>query len=441
MKKTAVVLLFWVAGVFQLYAQPKTLNLWDAVTLGIQSSKQLKLRILEIEQAASRQQQAKDASLPSAKVSVGYNHALMLSQRLYLPSDNGNEPRKLSLPFDNTVYQATLGINQPIFEGNQLRYARQSANLLLQISRLNAETDKEEVVFTIIQSYINYYKLRQNQKILVQHIEDTESKLTEIKKFEAQGLATKNDVLRFELEASKMKLSAIELDNSRKIVNYNLVILLGLPDSTVIEEEGLGYKLGVNESFEHFVELALKDRKELTALQYQLKLTGIGIKKTKNEKLPTVSAGGNLYFINPSGNIVPKSGGYLAPFIVGINVGWDISSLYKNKNKLTESKIQQQEVAARYDMMQDQIRTEVNESYRQYKQALEKISVLQDAIVQAAENERIMESKFRNNLATTTDRIDAQTLLYQSRIGLELAKSDATAAWYSLLKSTGHIEP
>ena len=441
MKKTAVVLLFWVAGVFQLYAQPKTLNLWDAVTLGIQSSKQLKLRILEIEQAASRQQQAKDASLPSAKVSVGYNHALMLSQRLYLPSDNGNEPRKLSLPFDNTVYQATLGINQPICEGNQLRYARQSANLLLQISRLNAETDKEEVVFTIIQSYINYYKLRQNQKMLAQNIEDTESKLTEIKKFETQGLATKNDVLRFELEASKMKLSAIELDNSRKIVNYNLAILLGLPDSTVIEEEDLGYKLGLNDSFENFVELALKDRKELTALQYQLKLTGIGIKKTQNEKLPTVSAGGNLYFINPSGKIVPKSGGYLAPFIVGINVGWDISSLYKNKNKLTESKIQQQEVAGRYGMMQDQIRMEVNESYRQYKQALEKISVLQDAIVQAAENERIMESKFRNNLATTTDRIDAQTLLYQSRIGLELAKSDATAAWYSLLKSTGHIEP
>lgn len=239
MKKTAVVLLFWVAGIFQLYAQPKILNLRDAVTMGIQNSKQLKLRILETEQAASRQEQAKDASLPSAKVSVGYNHALMLSQRLYLPSANGNEPQKLSLPFDNTVYQATLGINQPIFEGNQLLYARQSANLLLQISRLNAETDKEEVVFTIIQSYINYYKLRQNQKMLAQNIEDTESKLTEIKKFETQGLATKNDVLRFELEASKMKLSAIELDNSRKIVNYNLAILLGLPDSTVIEEEDL----------------------------------------------------------------------------------------------------------------------------------------------------------------------------------------------------------
>ena len=92
-------------------------------------------------------------------------------------------------------------------------------------------------------------------------------------------------------------------------------------------------------------------------------------------------------------------------------------------------------------MLRDRIKTEVNQNYLQYRLTLEKISVLQDAIVQAAENERIMESKFRNNLATTTDRIDAQTLLYQSRISLELAKSDATAAYYALLKSAGHIEP
>ena len=175
-------------------------------------------------------------------------------------------------------------------------------------------------------------------------------------------------------------------------------------------------------------------------MKYQLKLTDINIKKTQDEKLPTVSAGGNLYFINPSGNIIPKNGSYLAPFVVGINVGWDIGSLYKNNNKLTESKIQKQEAADKYEITKDKIKTEVNKSYLQYKQALEKITVLQDAIVQATENERIMESKFRNNLATTTERIDAQTLLYQARISLELSKSDATAAYYTLLKSTGYIQ-
>jgi outer membrane protein TolC len=126
---------------------------------------------------------------------------------------------------------------------------------------------------------------------------------------------------------------------------------------------------------------------------------------------------------------------------VGLNVGWDISSLYKNKNKLTEAKIRKQEVTERTGIVTDQIKSEVNKSYITYKQALEKISVLQEAISQATENERITESKFQNNLATTTDRIDAQTLLYQSRINLELAKSDATQAYYALLKSTGHIQP
>jgi outer membrane protein TolC len=441
MKRAAAVLLFWTAGMIQLQAQTRILNLRDAVAMGIRNSSQLKLSAHQIEEALLEAAQAKDASLPSARISAGYNHALLLSQTFYLPSNNGNDPQKLSLPFDNTLYQSSLGINQPVFEGNRLRYARQSANLLLQISKLNAESDKDEVIFNIIQSYINYYKLRQNQKVLAQNLEDVENKLAEIKKFEAQGLATKNDVLRFELERSKMMLDAAELNNNRKIVNYNLDILLGLPDSTGIEEEDIGYRLGADDPLESFLALALRDRKELAELQYRSALSDIGIKTTQDEKLPTVSLGGNLYFINPSGNFIPKSGGYLAPFIVGINVGWDIGSLYKNKNRLAESKIRKQEVADRMVVLRDHIKTEVNQNYLQYRLALEKISVLQDAIVQAAENERIMESKFRNNLATTTDRIDAQTLLYQSRISLELAKSDATAAYYTLLKSTGHIEP
>lgn len=436
----AAVLLFWVTGFIQLSAQTKALSLRDAVAMGIQNSKALKLAAHEIEQALAQVEQAKDASLPSAEISLGYNHALMLSQSFSLPAANGNDPQKLNLPFDNTLYQSTLSISQPIFAGNRFHYARQSADLLLQISKLNADADKDEVVFTIIQSYINYYKLRQNQKILAQNLEDIENKLVEIKKFEGQGLATKNDVLRFELEKSNMKLSAIELDNNRKIVNYNLNILLGLPDSTVIEEEDIDYQLSANASLEELLATALKDRKELAGLQYRQKLSDINLKKTQDERLPTLSAGGNLYFINPSGNIIPKNGSYLAPFVVGITVGWDISSLSKNKSKLTESKIRRQEEADNYEITRDRIKTEVNQSYLQYKQALEKITVLQEAIAQASENERIMESKFRNNLATTTERIDAQTLLYQARINLELSKSDATASYYALLKSTGHIQ-
>lgn len=440
MKKYAGVVILLTAMITS-YAQNRSLSLQEAVELGLQNSKQLKLSQHKIDQAVSEVNQAHDAVLPSAKVSAGYSHALLLSRNITLPSSDGGDPKTLKLPFDNTLYQATLSINQPIFAGNQYKYARQSADMLLQVSKLNAETDKDQIVFNIINAYINYYKLRQNQKIMAQNLEDIGNKLEEIKKFESQGLATKNDVLRFELQQSDMKLLAIELDNNRKIVNYTLNIMLGLPESTVIDEQDVTYKLDLNDSFENYISEALKDRKELNANQYQDQLADINVKKIRDEKLPTVGVGGNLYFINPTKSIAPKSGAYLAPFIVGVNVGWDIASLYKNKNKLTEAKIEKQQVADTRGIIVDQIKTEVNQRYLQYKQSLEKIILLQDAIKQATENERITESKFKNNLATTTERIDAQTSLYQSRINLELAKADATTAYYGLLQATGHIQP
>ncbi|MBS1974657.1 MAG: TolC family protein, partial [Bacteroidetes bacterium] len=110
-------------------------------------------------------------------------------------------------------------------------------------------------------------------------------------------------------------------------------------------------------------------------------------------------------------------------------------------NKISEARIERRQIDINKDAEVDRVKTEVHQSYMQFHLALNKIKVLQEAIAQATENERVMESKFHNNLATTTDRIDAQTLLYQARISLEIAKNDATIAYYSLLKSTGHIQP
>lgn len=422
--------------IFTAQAQTRTLSLEEAVRLGVANSKQLKLAQNKIDQAVSQLEQAKDETLPTAKVSAGYSHALMLQRSFALSEDT-----KMKFPFDNTLYQGTLSINQPIIAGHRYRYAKESANLLIQSSKLNAETDKDEIVYNVINAYINFYKIQQNQKIVTQNLQDVEQKLTEIKKFESQGLATKNDVLRFQLQKSNIQIQEIELNNNLKVVNYNLNILLGLPENTTVQVQDVIYKLDLNESADVYAKQALQDRKEFNSLSYQDKLAEVNIKKIHDEKMPTVGVGGNLYYINPTKALIPKGASYLAPFVVGVNASWDITGFFKNKNKLTEANLQRQEVAATRDLLTDQIKMDVNKSFNQYQQTLEKIKLLNDAVVQATENERITESKFKNNLATTTDRIDAQTLLYETRLNLELAKADATAAYYTLLKTTGHIQP
>ena len=441
LKKKIVPVLALLLTIFFAEAQTRTISLEEAVRLGVQNSKQLKLAQNKIDQATSQLEQAKDERLPTAKVSAGYSHALMLSRNFALPSSDGSDPKNMQFPFDNTLYQATLSINEPIINGHRYRYARESASLLLQSSKLDADKDKDEIVYNVINAYINFYKIQQNQKIIAQNLEDVEQKLTEIKKFESQGLATRNDVLRFQLQKSNIQLQQIELENNRKVVNYNLDILLGLPENTTVQVQDVLYKLDMNDKPDAYMKQALQDRKEFSSLKYQDKLADVNIKKIHDERLPTVGVGGNLYYINPTKSLVPKSATYLAPFVVGVNASWDITGFFKNKNKVTEANLQKQEVAATRELIADQVKMDVNKSYTQYQQTLEKIKVLNDAVVQATENERITESKYKNNLATTTDRIDAQTLLYESRLNLELAKADATAAYYTLLKTTGHIQP
>jgi outer membrane protein len=434
----AISLLFF--GVFTAGAQTKTLSLTEAVQLGIQNSKQLKRSQYKINEALARVDQAKDARLPSAKVGFQYLHALMLTRTVNIPGLTAAD-KPLKLPFDFPAYLGTLSVNEPIFAGNQYKYARQSADLMVQLSRLDADKDKEDITFLIISSYINYNKILQNRQIVEKNMEDVQGKLDQITKYENQGLATQNDVLRFQLQRSQIQLEQVELENNRKIANFNMNIVLGLPDSTEISLSDSSYRLDEHPAFADLLQQAEANRRELQELGYQDKLADINVRKIRDQRQPTVSANMGAYYINPTGKPIPTGNTVLAPLTLGVGASWDIGSLYTNKNKVREATIEKQALSNDKDDAVDQIRKEVHQYYIGYLQSLEQIKVLQDAVGQSEENERIMESKFRNNLVTTTDRIDAQTLLYQARVNLELAKSDATIAYYNLLRSTGHIQP
>ncbi len=435
-KKFAGVLGFLLFTVFVAGAQPRTLGLEEAVQLGLQNSKQLKRQQYKIDEALARLDQAKDARLPSAKLSFQYLHALMLSRVINLPNIT-KEPVKL--PFDFPAYLGTLSVTEPIFAGNQLKYARQSAELMVQLSHLDADKDKDDITYLVINSYLNYDKILENQLIVAQNMQDVQGKLEEINKYESQGLATQNDVLRYQLQKSQMELTEIELENNRKIANYDMDILLGFPDTTDIILPPVNYKINESLVFTDLLQQAELNRREMQDLSYQTKLADINVKKIHDQRLPTVAASGGLYYINPTGQFIPTNNNLIAPLTIGIGASWDIGTLYTNKSKEREATAQRQEMNTAKDQAVDNIRQDVHRQYMLYRQSLEKIKVLQVAVTQAEENERITESKFKNNLVNTTDRIDAQTLLYQSRVNLELAKSDATIAYYDILRSTGKI--
>jgi outer membrane protein TolC len=429
-----------IASIFFLinnsYAQEvKKITLKEVVELGLTNSKSLKLSQAKVEQAVAQYRQTQDKSLPTGSVSYTYNHAEIPTTKFIL-----TDPTKpLVLPDRADVFLGTFSLQQVIFGGNRLKYARQSTELLTRVAELDIEKDKEEIVFSITNAYYNLYKLQQSKKVLDENIAAIDKQIHQSQRFFEQGLVTKNDVLRFQLQKSNLDLSKVDLETNRKIVVYNLDLMIGLPEQTDLVVDTLISPEFRVTKLENHIDSAINNRSELKSFGLNNQVAESNVRSIKGETLPTFLVGANAYYINPSSKFIPSANRYLAPLTVSATLSWSFDRLWTNKHRIEEARIQKRQVEIGETIALDQIKSEVNQNYQNYLKAIQKIEILQTSIAQAAENDKIVESKYNRNVASVTDRIDADAQLFQAKINLELAKADAGIAYYTLLKSTGTI--
>jgi len=419
-----------------LFAQSsKELNITQAIELGIANSKNLKLSQNKIDQAVAKLEVVKDNALPTASASFIYNHAEIPTNHFSL----GGDASAFTLPKRADAFIGTAAVQELVYGGGKLKYAKESTKLLAEVSRLDADKSKEEVTYAVINTYYALYKVLQSRKVVDQNLESIAAQIKQAQRFFDQGIVTKNDVLRFQLQQANVKLTQMDIESNRKVINYNLDILLGLPEDTEVNISDPNTGSRTAGPLSDYINLALTNRQELKQLDVQDKVADYNVKTIKANTLPTVGVGANLYYINPSGNFIPPVNQYLLPVTVGATVSWNFGNLWTNKNKVSEAKVQQKEITLQKDILSDQVKTDINKNFQSYQVAVDKIQVLETSIAQATENDRLLASKYKNNVASVTDRIDAETLLYQAKINLEIAKADAGLAYYTLLKSTGKI--
>jgi len=414
-------------------AQDRVITLDEALKLGLQNSNVVKLSKSKIDQAISQYNQAKDNILPTGKVSFTYNRAEIPANKL----DFGTT--SFSLPKNANAYLGIASVDEVIYGGNRLKYAQQSTELLAQVARVDAENDKDAVAYDIINQYYNLYKVLKSKKVVEQNLATVDQQIKQAQRFFDQGIVTKNDVLRFQLQRANIQLNGIDLETNRKIVNFNLNVLLGLPEETQLAINDINEADRAIEPVSNYIDTAMAKRTELRSLDLRSQVAETNFKTVKANMLPSVSASAAAYYVDAQANPLPQSGQYIFPITIGVGVSWNFSTLWTNKNKVSEAKIQQDEVSLNKLITINNVKREVNEDYQNYLMALDKIKLLQTSIDQATENNKILESKYQSNIASATDRADAETLLYQAEINLELAKADAGLAYYTLIKSTGKL--
>lgn len=427
-----------VAGFAILFAgvvngqEKRSLSLTDAIELSLKNSHQLKNSQAKIEEATAALKEAVQKKLPDASVSASYLR--LTTANIDLKSGNNNNGGSTNAP--PKVSQAMYGIlnaSLPVFAGGRIRYGIESSEYLEKAAKLDAEDDKDEVIQTAIEAFANLFKAKSAVRLVKENLAQSQQRAKDLSNLEKNGLLARNDLLKAELQSSNIELNLLDAENNLQLANINMDLMLGLPTSTelVLDTAGIAKKDDPR-VLDDYLQLALNNRKDVTALDYRKKAAETGVKAIQAEKYPSIALTGGYVAAN-----IPKVLSVSNAINIGVGVSYNIGSLWKNKARVQQAEARVNQIIATQAMADDNVKLQVNKNYFSLLSSRKKIEVYVKAVEQARENYRIVKNKFDNSLATTTELLEADVAQLQATLSYTLARADAFVAYNKLLQTAG----
>ncbi len=409
----------------------RKITLDEAIDLSIKNSKPLRAAHARIEEANADKIVAKQNQLPDFKISGSYLRVTQPNIDMQYKSNSGGSAAA-PISVDQAVY-GSANLSLPIYSGLKIQYGIRSSEFLEKAAVLDADQDKEAVIMNTIDAFSNLYKARANLLVIQENLNQSRSRDADFANLEKNGLLARNDKLKALLQTANIELSKADVEENLKVAMVNMNIMLGLPEETqlVADSASLVEPRDVK-NLQDYEQLALQNRKDLQAIGYQKKASELGIKTAKADYYPSLALTGG-YIAADIPNFITITNAFTA----GVGLSYNVSSLWKTNAHVTGAKARLSEVQANEEEMYDQVRREVNKAYESLLTANKKISVSEIAVEQGKENYKIVKNKYDNSLLTVTDLLDANVLMLQSQISLELAKADAIVAYNTLLERSG----
>ena len=430
-KLNKVLLLFCILiGISQLKAQEtKKLTLEEAIEMGLKNSKNLKIDAAKISQATADLLEAKNRQLPDFKLSASYLRLGNANVDLkFLDPNSGN-----STPTPNSALIGQANLSLPLYAGGKIKYGIESAKYLVEASKLRSENNKMAIAYNIAEAYNNLFKSEQAITVLKENLSVAEKRDATFLKLENNGLLARNDRLKANLQTSNIELQILEAKNNYSIASINMNLLLGLPEMTILEVDD-AYLNDKNELslVDFYLNSAMENRKDIQSLTMQRKAAELGTRSAKAENLPTIALTGGYIAAD-----VPKILTVYNAVNIGVGINYNLGNIWKKNSSLMMSEAMEDELAANNDLLNDQIKLEINKDYQNVLYSNEKVVVYEKTAAQAIENYRIVQKKFDNGLATITELLDAEAAKISTDVNVINAKADATLSYKKLQKTSG----
>lgn len=419
-------------GISSLKAQEKTsLTLDEAIHLAWNKSNEVALADTKVATKKLELQAVKNYGYPDLKISGQYQRLTKAS--IDIKSNNSSSTSEPA-PVVDRLMLGQVNASLPLFNGFKLKNNIKESEHLYQAESANALQTKEEVAMKVINFYAGLYKAQKTVGLIKENIKSAQQRASDFLELEKNGIIPRNDLLKAQLQVSKLQLSLDSAISDWNTVSYELASFLKLDPKTNLEVRESDFVNFQMDNVPQNETTALENRKDLEAIRLEEKASLDNIKIARSGYYPSLSLIGGYTALNLKNVVTVQNA-----MNVGVGLSYDLSGILKNGTHVKIAQSKAQEVQNTEALLTDYIKIQVQKAKEDYELALKQGGVYREAVEQASENYRIIKDKYDNGLSDTNDLLEADVEQLSAKINQTLAKANSIQKYYALLSVSGQL--
>ncbi len=409
------------------------LTLEESIKIALERNLKLHSAMEGIKGSAFRQKQAATNFLPQWTGQYGYT-------RYSYPAFIGNFGGGLGgIGGSPDVFNFGTTVSQPLFTGGLHLANYRLEKLGVEISKTDVETIKRDIVAQVREGYFNILRAEKFVEVAKQAVKQFEAQLEVSKAFFEVGIIPKNDLLQAEVRLANARQGLVRAENDLALAksSFNLLLRRDInePLSIVDILEYKPFTLRLEESIDE----ALRRRPEIKTAKLRVDQAKESVRIARSGFFPTLSLAGN--YSRSADQYDLHSNLESERWTLQALATLTIFDWGRTAYKVGESKVRVTQAEDAQAQLVEGIILEVKQDYLNLLTAEKNITVAEKAIEQAEENLRMNEERYKYQVATATDVLDAVTLLAQARVNYYSALSDFNIAKARLDRAMGRMYP
>jgi outer membrane protein TolC len=388
------------------------LSLAEALKTAIEQNKSIEIARAEQQIAEANFRQTDAVFLPQAGVSytaMRTNNPMnafgvKLQQQAIAQQDF--DPALLNNPPAINDVATSIDLRQPIFNPD-LFFMRQGARSQQELYHYKSIRTKEYIAFETEKAYLQLQLATESRQLAREALETARQIAKTTTDLFNQGLIKKSDLLQAQVHESGMESMNVQAQNSIQNASDYLGFLMGQPSGTIYSVDKI----------EALSEVIAPDRTvpatraDFMAMKKAIDASAQMVKSDQMSYLPKLNAFGSYQFHDKK-----LTGFGSDSYLAGVQLSWNLFEGNARRFKLKSRRLEKEKLETELSVQKEQSQVELNKTLRTIEESNYLVKQQQKAVEQADEALRILQNRYGQGLATTTDILTAQTLLSQQKM-------------------------